>query len=316
MDEDTTRPLILEAVDPDGDPVTYRIVSGPQHGILTGNPPNLNYTPAENYAGADAVTFRASDALEDSPLATVSINVRQVNDAPQATEQDIVTTEDTAPPITLSGTDVEGDALGFRIDQSPAHGTLSGTPPDVVYTPATNYNGSDSFTFRTNDSFEESDAATVTIIIVPANDAPIAVPQQLATNEDTELPITLGASDVEDDTLTYTILSPPGHGVLSGSAPHLTYSPAPNYSGADSFVFRVNDGQADSNEALVEINVTPVNDAPMADNQSVTTNEDNSREIIVTGSDVEGDALNYRVLSGPSHGALQGTAPDFTYTPS
>jgi RHS repeat-associated protein len=316
MDEDTSWPLVLTATDPDGNALSYRIVSGPQHGVLTGTPPDVTYRPFENYAGADSFTFRASDALEDSPLATVSINVRQVNDAPQALEQNVVTTEDTARPIILSGSDVEGDALGFRIDQGPAHGTLSGTPPNIVYTPAANYNGSDSFTFRSNDSFEESDAATVTITIVPANDAPIASPQQLTTAEDTDLAVTLLASDVEDDVLSYTVLIPPQHGSLSGNAPHLTYHPAPNYSGPDSFVFRANDGQADSTGALMEINVSPVNDMPVADNQSITTDEDNPREIILTGSDVDGDALSYRILSGPSHGVVEGAAAHFTYTPA
>jgi RHS repeat-associated protein len=315
LDEDTTWPLVLNAIDPDGNPLTYRIVSYPEHGTLEGTLPNLTYMPGANFAGPDSFTFRANDGLEDSHLATVSITVRQVNDGPGALEQNVETTEDTARPITLRGTDIEGDALGFRIDQPPVHGTLSGTLPDVIYTPAADYNGSDSFTFRTNDSFEESEAATVTITIIPANDTPKATSQQVETLEDTEVSVLLEASDVEDDALTYSVLRSPEHGTLTGSAPALVYVPAPNYNGSDSFVFRVNDGESDSNEALVEINVEAVNDAPVADNQSVNTREDNAAPVVLTGSDRDGDVLSYRIDSQPLHGTLAGAGKNFTYTP-
>jgi RHS repeat-associated protein len=314
--EDTPRPVVLGATDPDGDVVTYPVITKPQHGKLSGTPPNLTYTPDANYAGPDSFNFSATDGQADSALATVSINVIQVNDAPEALEQNVSTTEDTPRRITLSGKDTEGDPLGYRVDQLPAHGTLEGTPPDLIYKPARDYNGSDSFTFVTNDSFEESDPATVTITIVPANDAPVAAPQQLNTPEDTELQVTLGASDAEGDNLTYTIVRYPQNGSLSGSGSNFTYKPAPNYFGTDSFAFRANDGQADSNEAVVDITIEAVNDSPVANKQSVTTDEDVARAIVLTGSDVDGDALSFRVLSGPEHGALEGTAPRFTYRPS
>jgi large repetitive protein len=313
--EDTPRPVVLGATDPDGDVVTYPVITKPQHGKLSGTPPNLTYTPDANYAGPDSFNFSASDGQADSALATVSINVIQVNDAPEALEQNVSTTEDTPRRITLSGKDTEGDPLGYRVDQLPAHGTLEGTPPDLIYKPAPDYNGSDSFTFVTNDSFEESDAATVTITIVPANDAPVAAPQQLNTPEDTELEVTLGASDAEGDALTYTIVRYPQNGSLSGSGSSYTYKPAPNYFGTDSFAFRANDGQADSNEAVVDLTIAAVNDSPVADKQSVTTDEDVPRAIVLTGSDVDGDALSFRVLSGPENGVLEGTAPQFTYRP-
>jgi RHS repeat-associated protein len=313
--EDTPRPVVLGATDPDGDFVTYPVITKPQHGRLSGTPPNLTYTPDANYAGPDSFSFSASDGQADSALATVSINVIQVNDAPEALEQNVSTTEDTPRRITLSGKDTEGDPLGYRVDQLPAHGTLEGTPPDLIYKPARDYNGSDSFTFVTNDSFEESDAATVTITIVPANDAPVAAPQQLSTPEDTELQVTLGASDAEGDNLTYTIVRYPQNGSLTGSGSNFTYKPAPNYFGTDSFAFRANDGQADSNEAVVDLTIAAVNDSPVADKQCVTTDEDVARAIVLTGSDVDGDALSFRVLSGPENGVLEGTAPQFTYRP-
>jgi hypothetical protein len=97
---------------------------------------------------------------------------------------------------------------------------------------------------------------------------------------------------VEVDSLTYSIVSGPLHGVLTGTAPDVTYTPDVDYNGPDSFTFQANDdGPVDSNTATVSISVTPVNDAPVANDQSVTTNEDTSVSITLTASDVEVDSL-------------------------
>ena len=82
--------------------------------------------------------------------------------------------------------------------------------------------------------------------MTPVNDAPVAVAQSVTTAEDTALPITLAGTDVEGGALTYAIVTAPANGTLSGTAPNLTYTPAANYNGADSFTFKVNDGTVDS----------------------------------------------------------------------
>jgi RHS repeat-associated protein len=314
--EDTALPLTLGATDPDGDTLTYRIVSVPQHGTLSGNPPNLVYTPAPDYDKTDSFSFRASDSHEDSPLAAVFITIHPINDPPTATEQNVRTTEDTPRPIVLTGTDVDGDSLGFAVVLPPTHGVLTGAAPNLTYTPASDYNGPDSLTFRTADGFETSEVATVSITVDPANDAPKATGQELVTPEDTPISVVLDATDVDGDALIYTVLQPPPHGMLGGTPPNLTYTPAANYHDVDSFVFRVSDGHANSNEAIVQIRVTPVNDSPRADSQSITTEEDVPREVVLTGTDIDGDALNFRIVSAPSHGAVVGTPPRFTYTPA
>src|SRR5204862_216367 len=98
--------------------------------------------------------------------------------------------------------------------------------------------------------------------------------------------------------------------------PAVTYTPAVNYSGPDSFTFKANDGTLDSNVAIVSITVNAVNDAPVATPQAVTTPEDTSKLITLSGTDVEGSTLTYAVVAAPTHGALSGTAPAVTYTPA
>ncbi|MEJ8566784.1 Ig-like domain-containing protein [Elongatibacter sediminis] len=314
-DEDTALPITLTGSDLDGDPLSFAIVTQPSSGVLSGTPPNITYTPNLNFSGADSFTFKANDGTEDSPAATVGITVNQVNDAPVANSQSVSTPEDTARAITLSGSDVDGDPLTFSVDTGPANGSLSGTAPNLTYTPDADYNGPDSFTFVTNDGTVDSTPATVTITVGAVNDPPTANAQSVNTDEDIALPITLTGSDLDGDPLSFAIVTQPSSGVLSGTPPNITYTPNLNFSGADSFTFKANDGTEDSPAATVGITVNQVNDAPVANSQSVSTPEDTARAITLSGSDVDGDPLTFSVDTGPANGSLSGTAPNLTYTP-
>src|SRR5207245_1514964 len=216
--------------DADGDSLHAVLVSVPSHGALTLNGDgSFSYAPNANYNGPDSFTYKANDGSADSNVGTVSITVNAVNDAPVASNQAVVTDEDTAKAITLSASDVEGSALTYTIGTGPTHGTLSGIAPALTYRPAANYNGPDSFTFTANAHTRHSHIAAVPTTPTPRNAELVASNQAVVTDEDTAKAITLGASDVEGSALTYTIGTGPTHGTLSGIAPALTYTPAANY---------------------------------------------------------------------------------------
>jgi len=314
-EEDTLLAINLTGSDPDGDQVSFNVDSGPSHGSLSGTLPNLIYTPLEDYNGPDSFTFIANDGLIDSEAATVGITVNPVNDAPEADDQTLATDEDVPVSITLTGSDVDGDSISFTIADGPSHGSLSGVLPNLTYTPASDYNGPDSFTFTTNDSHTDSTAATVSITVSEINDAPIAIAQSVSTGEDSPAVFTLTGSDIDGDSLIFSIGSAPDHGSLSGSAPNMTYSPDADYHGADSFTFKANDGLLDSTLATINITVSPVNDAPAGNDQSVSTEENTSLGISLSGSDVDGDSLTYVVVNNPTDGSLSGTAPNILYSP-
>src|SRR5205823_7875586 len=103
------------------------------------------------YNGPDSFTFKANDGTVDSAAAAVSLTVTPVNDAPVATAQSATTAEDTAKAITLTASDVDGDALAYSIVSAPAHGSLSGAAPNVTYTPAANCTGQDTSTLKAHD---------------------------------------------------------------------------------------------------------------------------------------------------------------------
>ncbi|MCP3993655.1 MAG: adhesin, partial [bacterium] len=104
---------------------------------------------------------------------TVSISTS--NSAPVADDQSKTTAEDTAIAITLTGSDIDGDPVTFSVVTGPSNGSLSGAAPNLTYTPNANFNGSDSFTYTSNDGSLDSAIATVDITVDPANDAPVAV---------------------------------------------------------------------------------------------------------------------------------------------
>jgi hypothetical protein len=154
--------------------VTFFVVTGPANGTLSGNAPNLTYTPTADFNGSDSFTFQASDGAADSNLATVSITVNPVPDAPVADDLAMTTSEDTAAAVTLTGSDADGDPVTFSVASGPSNGTLSGTVPTLTYTPDADFFGSDSFTYEASAGGLDSNIATVTITVNAVNDAPLA----------------------------------------------------------------------------------------------------------------------------------------------
>ena len=238
-EEDVAAPIVLTASDVEGDPLTYSLVGTPTHGVLSGTIPNFTYTPDENYFGPDSISFKVNDTHVDSPIATVSITVNSINDAPLAENLINNTQINTPVDIILLASDIENDPLTFIIVDAPTHGSLSGSVPNLTYTPNGGYSGSDSFTYKVNDTHVDSVLATVDINISSGNQAPTADDQTVETNEDVPLDITLTGSDPEGSTINFTILDQPLHGVLSGTAPNVNYTPSLNYNGSDHFAFKV-----------------------------------------------------------------------------
>ncbi|MFV1967566.1 MAG: cadherin-like domain-containing protein, partial [Pirellulaceae bacterium] len=159
--------------DPDGNSLTSALVSGPANGTLDlSSDGSFTYTPNSNYNGADRFTYNASDGVNTAVVATVSISVDPVNDAPVASGRNYMTEVDKALSITLVAVDIDGDGLTYTIS-NPLNGTLTGTAPNLTYTPNGSFTGSDRFTFRVNDGTVDSDTATVAIE-VRSNSAPVA----------------------------------------------------------------------------------------------------------------------------------------------
>lgn len=307
--------------------VVLPVMSDVTHGTLTlAADGSLRYVPTADYVGSDSFTYMVRDTSDLRDTATVTITITAVNDAPVLADDILVTDEDVAGTMNVLANDGDIDsALAVSSVTQGTSGSVTFTPAgDVTYTPDPDYNGADSFTYTVVDGMFTR-TATVSVTVNPANDLPVAVNDAYTTDEDAELVIAARGilandSDVDGDTLTAVVDSLPTNGgldlALDGS---FVYSPNPDSNGIDSFTYHATDGTDNSNVATVTITVRAVNDVPVADDDTASTEEDTPVSILVLSNDLDadGNALTVRILTSPVQGmAVINGDQTVTYTPN
>ena len=320
--------------DADGDGLTATLISGPRHGTVTFHADGtFTYVPQANFDGTDDFTYQASDGLTVSNIATVTVHVLPVNDAPVASgDQFSSSANETlsvpSPGILANDGDADGDALNAVLLTGPAHGTIDlNADGSFSYTPTADFVGSDSFTYQVSDGLLQSNPTTVSLTILPAgvsNEVPVAADDHFSVDEDSTLAVPAAGllandSDGDGDTLIAELVSGPSHGVLTFNPDgSFTYTPAPDFHGSDSFAYQASDGIDQSRVATVYLTVEPVNDAPRSAKDAFVMDEDGTLEVAVNGVlfndiDPDGDPLTATLVAGPAHGALTFN-PDGTFT--
>lgn len=327
--EDTPVSFVLNGSDPEGSLLTYTVISNPTRGKISGTLPNLTYTPAEDFNGSDSLTFSVNDGSLNSALATISIKVTPINDAPIAIAKSYITPQATPFAIVLSGSDKESASLNYTVISEPANGSLSGVAPDLTYSPAAGFSGNDSFTFRVNDGAADSGNATISITVTPVDQVVANVPptfansvMQVSGTEDKAFRGQLSASDGNlGDTLTFAKVSGPDWLVVSPSG-KLGGTPLNEDVGANSFTLSVTDSANATAAATLLINVANTNDAPIFTKTSFTY-PSGAEQTPYTGQTLAGtatdpdkdDTLTYSKINGPNWllisktGELSGTPP-------
>ncbi|EPG0532599.1 tandem-95 repeat protein, partial [Vibrio harveyi] len=311
-DEDTavTIDVLANDSDPENDTLTITAASVPtEQGTVAIVDGKLVFTPAENFNGDATISYTTSDGqLTDD--ATVAVTVNPVNDAPVAVNDAVSTDEDTAVTIDVltNDSDLENDQLTITNASVPAEqGTVTIVDGKLVFTPAENFNGDATISYTISDG-QLTDDATVAVTVNPVNDAPVAVNDTVSTDEDTAVTIDVLAndSDPENDTLTITAASVPAEqGTVTIVDGKLVFTPAENFNGDATISYTISDGQL-SDDATVAVTVNPVNDAPVAVNDTVSTDEDTAVtiDVLANDSDPENDQLTITNASVP---AEQGT---------
>ena len=199
--------------------------------------------------------------------------------------------------------------------------TIVGDELRIINSPDFEMKSSFSVRVRTTDPVGLFFEKELLINVIGINEAPminyVDSLLDLVTTEDGGVTGLVVADDVERDTLTYSLYlnDLPQHGtaVLNGAT--FDYTANADFNGVETFSILVSDGNLTAS-ALVTVVVEAVNDAPFADPQTLTINENGSVAITLTGSDVDGDSLTYVIVSGPNSGTLTGTAPNLVYAPS
>jgi VCBS repeat-containing protein len=275
--------------------------------------------------GVDVISF-----ADGTTLIGDQIGAAAVNRGPVVTSPATATGNEDAP-ITgqILASDADGDQLTFALKNGfgPAHGIVSlDATGQWNYVPATNYNGSDSFTVVVIDGHGGTVEQVITLSVSPANDAPVVTAPAPATGDE-DMPITgqVVASDTDGDQLSYLVKDGfgPAHGAVSLNAAtgQWTYAPAANYNGSDSFTVVVSDGHGGTVEQVIGLTVTPANDGPVVTSPTTATGgEDTQITGQIVASDTDGDQLSYLVKDGfgPAHGAvlLDAATGQWTYDPT
>ena len=343
---------------PSSSPIT--VTTNPSHGTATvndngtANDPTddtVDYTPNANYNGTDTFDYQICDSNGDCDTATVTVTINPADDPVTANDDSYTTPEDTPLNVSAPGVltnDSYPDGLGtLTVVDDVDHGTLTlNADGSFTYTPDTDYNGTDTFEYKLCDADTgaqapaECDTATVTLTVTPVDDPVTANDDSYTTPEDTPLnvsaPGVLTNDSYPDGLGTLTVVDDVDHGTLTLNADgSFTYTPDTDYNGTDTFEYKLCDADtgaqapAECDTATVTLNITPVNDAPTAVDDTATTTEDTPVNIDVLANDTFGgdgpSSSPITVTTNPSHGTAtvndNGTANDPTddtvdYTPN
>ena len=311
---------------------------------------------------SDVFTYTMTDTAGLSSTTRLTITIQGANDAPIANSDNYSTNEQTTLTIAAAGilandSDIDGGPLSALLESNPTKGTLVlSSNGGFTYTPFATSSGTDSFTYRAHDGLASSNLATVTITINPVNSPPSGQDKVVTINEDSSYTFTqsdFGFSDSLDtpsDSFLQVIISTlpsAADGTLKlGTTPvtvnqaipvasiaSLRFDPVANLAGTNkgSFTFKVRDNGGTANGGIdtdptdntFAFNLTPINDAPVAFNDSYATNEDmtltvSSPGVLINDSDIDTpqSQLQVSLNSLPSKGTVTfGANGAFSYVP-
>jgi len=279
-------------------PVRIQMIQGNENNVISTLDQNftgLSYTYNTNGASpANNLGFKVVSTIQTSTSSSVCcFDLVNNNSAPVVNNVNDATDEDNSVEIQLDGDDDDGDSLTYIIVSNPSNGSLGSISSDkITYAPNQDFFGTDTFTYKASDGTSDSNTATVTVIINPINDPPVTkdVSGQMDENRFSRTAeILLDISDVDEDNLTVSLVTEPSNGQASIASTNegfvLFYDPNQDWNGEESFTYKANDGQEDSNISSITITVDPVNDPPVV----VGSNDSSS------GGSLEFDGLDDKV---------------------
>ncbi len=304
---------------------TWSVVTNPTNGTLNINADGtFTYTPNANFNGADTFYYKLCDVDSDCDTAMVVVTVNPVNDLPVASDDTYSVDEDGQLTENVSTNDTNSGDGGntWSVVTNPTNGTLNiNADGTFTYTPNANFNGADTFYYKLCDVDSDCDTAMVVITVNSVNDLPVANDDTYSVDEDGQLTENVSTNDTNsgDGGNTWSVVTNPTNGTLNINADGtFTYTPNANFNGADTFYYKLCDVDIDCDTAMVVITINPVNDIPVANDDTYSVNEDTILTDSVSTNDViSPDAPNvYSLVSIPNHGIISFTSTGtFTYTP-
>ncbi|HHX8340243.1 TPA: tandem-95 repeat protein [Vibrio alginolyticus] len=326
-DEDTpvTIDVLLNDTDIDGDTLSIQSASVPEaQGTVEIVDGKLVFTPAEDFHGDAEITYTVTDgSLTDQ--ATVNVTVNAVNDTPvvESGIADQTLAEDFTPysidlNTAFSDVDNADGELTFSVSGN-SNIQVAIVNGIATFTPTADWNGSEALTFTATDPSGESVSQTVNFTVTPVADI---VADKATVVEDTPTIIKVLGNDTfegDDKVVSLDTNNGPANGTVSVNPDgSVTYTPNDNYHGADSFTYIVTSGGV-SESTMVNVDVTPVNDAPVATNDNAVTDEDTpvTIDVLPNDTDIDGDTLSIQSASVPSdQGTVEIVDGKLVFTPA
>ncbi|HCH3717608.1 TPA: tandem-95 repeat protein [Vibrio parahaemolyticus] len=325
--EDTavTIDVLTNDTDVDGDKLSIESASVPkEQGTVEVVNGKLVFTPTENFNGDAEITYTVTDgALTDQ--ATVKVTVNAVNDTPvvESNIADQALAEDFTPytiDLNTAFSDVDNvdGELTFSVSGN-SNIQVAIVNGITTITPTADWNGSETLTFTATDPSGESISQTVNFTVAPVADI---VADKATVVEDTSTVIkVLGNDTFEGDgkVVSLDTNNGPANGTVSVNPDgSVTYTPNDNYHGTDSFTYIVTSGGV-SESTTVSVDVTPVNDAPVAKDDIATTQEDTAVtiDVLSNDTDVDGDKLSIQSATVPeAQGKVEIVDGKLVFTPA
>ena len=310
--------LLTNDSDVDGDALAASLVTGPDHGtVVVGADGSFEYTPDADFNGVDSFVYRAVDGFGAASEAQVSLTVAAAPDAPEAAADAYGTLKNTTLSVVgergvlVNDADGDGDALRSTLVTDAAHGSVNlAADGSFVYTPDSNFEGDDSFTYRAEDPGGRTSTATVQLRVSAVNGPPEAEADEHNATEDTPLLVTAAGgllandADPDGDALVASLVTGPDHGTVEvGPDGSFEYTPDADFNGEDRFRYRVADVFDAASEAEVTLTVAAVNDAPRAEPLADLDGLDGEAvalEFATAFEEVDGDALTFRAAGLPA----------------
>ncbi|MFK7735560.1 MAG: Ig-like domain-containing protein [Pirellulaceae bacterium] len=342
-DEDSVLEVVAENgvlandQDENDDSLTLELVDSPTNGTLElREDGGFSYTPAPEFEGTDAFTYRLSDGAKQSDLVAVEIQVNAINDAPVAQGESFIIAEDgmvevnsAAVGLLANDSDPENPNLAVVPESEPENGQLTLNEDGTFsYIPNPDFHGVDAFSYRVSDGEMLSEAVEVTITVEAIYDAPVANNDFFSVQEDTPIEFSgddLFANDEQKDATDFTveIVDPPVHGSLVQSDDgKFLYTPEADFFGVDAFTYRLADPSGASELAVAEIEVESINDAPIANADAMETEMDtpvsiSPARLLANDVDADGDELMVTIVTEPGHGSVELSEDgSFVFTPN
>jgi len=293
------------------DPAGMTIVdfTEPTFGDLTRHGNEFTYLPDANFTGADIFTYRAHGKSGDPQTGTVTIQVDGRVTSVESRDDSVATDEDVPASIYVLANDglgPEGLPLSATLEQAPGHGHAEvQLDNSILYTPAANWFGTDSFTYTAGDG-STSDTATVSITVNSVNDSPTAVDDAAFIRQDGSASIDVLANDWEadGDEFSFAGMTQPAAGTATwSSVDHMIiYVPNPGFFGVDQFAYSIADFDG-TGTAMVTVTV---NGAPTPQNDSATTSVATAVDVPVLANDTdpESDSLTVAGVGKAAHGSV------------